>query len=64
MKKLYRLFLISAFVFTATTATASSLPYYTELGDTEVKDIDPDWTIVDRNNDGSTWAYDLSLIPL
>lgn len=58
MKKLYRLLLISAFVFTATTATASSLPYYTELGDTEAKGIDPDWTIVDRNNDGSTWAYD------
>ncbi len=56
MKKL----LLTAFSAASAVASAlaANLPYYTDMGSKAVKDIDPDWTIINETEGSKTWVYD------
>ncbi len=57
MRKHYLLLLSSA-VVTWLSASAVTVPYSSPLIDAEKEAVVDDWTIVNNNHDGKTWAYE------
>ena len=57
MKKCYSL-LLAGVLSGMITVGALTVPYASPIADKSSKSVSPDWTIVDNNNDGRTWAFD------
>lgn len=51
--------LLFAMALTASAvAFGASLPYYSDMGDAQLKAIDPQWTIINETAGSNTWVYD------